>query len=190
MLQNILSRRNFRTRWHLILGLFLILVLGATLAGCSGKTPVSANGGAAVTTQSPKAEEPQGTPADTSKGDDLVIPVSKISKKATFYPLEIDGTKLEVLAVKAPDGSIRTAFNTCQVCFDSGKGYYKQEGDTLVCQNCGNRFTMDRVEVEAGGCNPWPIFDESKTVTNDSITIPYGYLKEATAIFQNWKIEY
>lgn len=29
---------------------------------------------------------------------------------------------------------IRTAFNTCQVCYSSGKGYYVQSGNVLVCQ--------------------------------------------------------
>jgi hypothetical protein len=46
---------------------------------------------------------------------DLVIPVSEISATAKFYPVVIDGTKLEVIAVKAPDGTIRKAFYTCQV---------------------------------------------------------------------------
>lgn len=120
---------------------------------------------------------------------DLVIPVNGISDTATFYPVTVDGTKLEVLAVKAPDGTIRTAFNTCQVCYDSGRGYYKQEGDVLVCQNCGNRFPMSAVQVTKGGCNPVPIFDEEKTVDGTSITISGDYLQLATQIFQNWKSE-
>jgi uncharacterized membrane protein len=102
----------------------------------------------------------------------------------------VNGIDLEVIAVEAPDGTIRTAFNTCQVCYDSGKGYYKQNGDVLVCQNCGNRFPMSHVEVESGGCNPWPIFDEYKTVTDTDITISAAFLSEATVIFENWKRSY
>ncbi|MDR2445448.1 MAG: DUF2318 domain-containing protein [Spirochaetaceae bacterium] len=67
------------------------------------------------------------------------------------------GTRLEVLAVKAPDGTVRTAFNTCQVCYASGRGFYKQQGTVLVCQNCGNRFRMSQVGLRSGGCNPVPI---------------------------------
>ncbi len=121
------------------------------------------------------------------KDNDIVISVNDITETATFYPAEINGTKLEVLAVKAPDGSIRTAFNTCQVCYSSGRGYYEQEGDALVCQNCGNRFGMDDVEVTKGGCNPVPITSDYKTVEGDTITISKDYLAEATAIFSNWK---
>lgn len=122
-----------------------------------------------------------------NQAGDLVIPISGISEKATFYPMTVDGTKVEVLAVRAPDKSIRTAFNTCQVCFDSGKGYYKQEGTVLVCQNCGNRFKMSDIEVTKGGCNPVPIYDKDITMDQTNITISADYLKQTTKIFKNWK---
>ena len=152
------------------------------LTGCSSN--------AATKTQETIAIKSENNSKSAQADTDLVIPVSDISDKVTFYPVEADGTKMEVLAVKAPDGTIRTAFNTCQVCYDSGRGYYKQDGNELVCQNCGNRFPMSRVEVEAGGCNPWPIFDQNKTVTDESITISSDFLKESKQIFANWKKTY
>ena len=94
---------------------------------------------------------------------------------------------MEVIAVKDSDGTIRTAFNTCQICYDSGKGYYKQEGNKLVCQNCGNSFTMDQVGIISGGCNPWPILDEDRTVSDEEIQISYEFLKSSGDIFENWK---
>lgn len=125
-----------------------------------------------------------------SEEGDLIIPIKDISEKANFYPLEVDGTKLEVLAVKAPDGTIRTAFNTCQICYSSGRGYYVQEGDVLVCQNCRNRFNTSDVEVARGGCNPVPIFEEDKVVDENNIIISGDFLSEASVIFTNWKSEY
>lgn len=121
------------------------------------------------------------------KDSDLVIRKSDITDKAKFYPVEIQGTRLEVIAVKATDGSIRTAFNTCQICFSSGRGYYKQEGRYLVCQNCGNRFGVDDVEVTRGGCNPVPISQQDKTITDDSIVISKEFLAESKDIFDYWK---
>jgi uncharacterized membrane protein len=118
---------------------------------------------------------------------DLVINVSEITENAVFYPVDIQGTRIEVLAVKAPDGTIRTAFNTCQVCYGSGRGFYKQEGTVLVCQNCKNRFRMSQVEVRSGGCNPVPILPENKTVTFATITISKDYLAKAKDIFARWK---
>lgn len=186
----------------------LVFAILFILAGCSGQSPPTKNsmGGSTISSsaapsetdlqekESPNTSADDGLPdvenKDENTGKDLVIPISDISETATFYPVEIDGTTLEVIAVKAPDSSIRTAFNTCQVCYDSGRGYYKQDGNVLVCQNCGNRFKMDQVETQSGGCNPVPIFPENKTVTDESITIPYDYLKEAKEIFANWKTEY
>jgi uncharacterized membrane protein len=118
---------------------------------------------------------------------DLVIKTAEVTENAIFYPVDIEGRRLEVLAVKAPDGTIRTAFNTCQVCYASGRGFYKQQGTVLVCQNCGNRFRMSQVGVRSGGCNPVPIFAANKTVTDTAITISRDFLKEAKDIFSRWR---
>jgi uncharacterized membrane protein len=118
---------------------------------------------------------------------DLVIPLAEITENAVFYPVDIAGTRLEVLAVKAPDGTIRTAFNTCQVCYASGRGYYKQQGTVLICQNCGNRFRMSQVGIRSGGCNPVPISAANKTVTDTAITISKDFLAEARVIFTRWR---
>lgn len=125
-----------------------------------------------------------------SSGESLVIPTADITTDAYFYPIEVDGTNMEVIAVKDSAGNIRTAFNTCQICYGSGRGYYVQSGNFLVCQNCGNRFSMDQVEIESGGCNPWPIFDKNKTVSADEISISYDFLAESERIFANWKGNY
>ncbi len=166
--------------FHTGASIIMAVAMLAIFAGCSPE---------AETQQSEGASESQ-VSASVEGGNDIVIEIDDITDKARFYSAEADGTKLEVLAVKAPDGTIRTAFNTCQVCYDSGRGYYKQENNMLVCQNCGNRFSMDRVEVESGGCNPVPIFPENKTITDNTITISSSFLKEAKAIFENWKTEY
>lgn len=136
-------------------------------------TTASNNGGASVNKE--------------VKDADIIIPVKDITETPSFYPAKIDGINLEIIAVKASDGTIRTAFNTCQVCYSSGKGYYKVEDKQLVCQNCGNRFGMDEVEVTKGGCNPVPITDEYKAVNDDTITVSKDFLTQATVIFQDWK---
>ena len=57
----------------------------------------------------------------------------------------------------------------------------------FVCQNCGNRFTVDDIETKSGGCNPWPIFEEDKNVTDETVEISYDFLAKSEEIFQNWK---
>lgn len=163
--------------------LLIALSLTILLAGC-GLADKSSEISAA---DADKGEE---NVTDVLEGGDLVIPVSDVSETPEFYSVDVDGTKMEVIAVKASDGSVRTAFNTCQVCYDSGRGYYKLKGNALVCQNCGNRFSMDQIEVQSGGCNPVPILSKNKEVTEEAITISYDYLNEAKSIFANWKTSY
>jgi hypothetical protein len=196
--------QTVRTHWLArSCALLLALACVVLLTGCSA--PGNADSGAgpassgAQTTDGGSAGSPTGTESggatgagadaaqNIAEGGSLIIATSEVSPTAQFYPVTVDGTRMEVIAVEAPDGSLRTAFNTCQVCYDSGRGYYVQEGDELVCQNCGNRFPMDLVEIEAGGCNPWPIFKDSKTTTDESITIAYDFLRQAKTIFANWK---
>jgi len=119
---------------------------------------------------------------------DLVISKSEVTEKAKFYPYNADGTRMEILAVRAGDGSIRTAFNTCQVCNGSPRAYFKQQGEFLVCQNCGNSFSMDMVEQERGGCNPVPITKDEKTDDGTNIIISRDFLLQNKDLFPaNWK---
>ena len=122
-----------------------------------------------------------------SGGKDITIAKSQVTDKAVFIPYEAGGVKMEVIAVKAPDGTIRTAFNTCQVCFDSGRGYYVQSGDKLICQNCGNQFKISQIEKQKNGCNPVPILEGNKNDNGTTITIPGNFLEQNTALFANWK---
>lgn len=139
--------------------------------------------------QTDTASNPETKADETSKTDDAAIRIlkSEVTSTAKFYPYKLGGTKMEVVAVKATDGTIRTAFNTCQVCYSSGRGYYVQSGEYLVCQNCGNRFHVNQVEKIKGGCNPIPIMEEDKQVTGDYIVIPEDYLASSKDYFSNWK---
>jgi uncharacterized membrane protein len=129
------------------------------------------------------------TTESTTAGD-LIIPKSEITETAKFYPYNANGTRMEILAVKAGDGSIRTAFNTCQICNGSPKAYYKQQGNVLVCQNCGNRFNMDMVEQERGGCNPVPIVNGEKNDDGTNITISKDFIVKNKDLFTaNWKTQ-
>ena len=118
---------------------------------------------------------------------DLKIPKKEITATAKFYGYKAGSVYMEVLALRAPDGTVRTAFNTCQVCYDSGRGYYTQKGDYLICNNCGNRFLSSQVELVKGGCNPVPITKELKSEDADFITIPKALFEEAKPLFAKWK---
>lgn len=118
---------------------------------------------------------------------ELTINKSEITKTASFFPYESNGTYMEIIAVRANDDTVRTALNTCQVCYSSGRGYYEQLGDKLICKNCGNQFTIDQIEVIKGGCNPVPILDEIKTEDDEIITIQPEDLVQFEPLFAKWR---
>lgn len=109
--------------------------------------------------------------AKLNENGDIVIDTTEITDVATFYTYEHEGVTIEFFAVKANDGTIRTAFNTCQVCNGSPHAYFIQKGDIFECQNCGNTFSVDDIEIIKGGCNPIPITGEDKLVEDNIITI-------------------
>jgi len=155
-------------------------------------TSNSSNNNGSNSSNSNKEGNKEGKTDATNNTASNIVPAieinkSEISNKVKFYPYESNGIKMEVLALKANDGTIRTALNTCQVCYSSGKGYYVQEGNELVCQNCGNRFSADMVGKAKGGCNPVPISDTSKADDGTKITIDKNYLDKNKAYFSHWK---
>lgn len=129
----------------------------------------------------------QKTDSTTKDPSGLAIKKSDVKGTAKFYPYKVNGIYMEVIAVKASDGTVRTALNTCQVCFDSGRGYYTQSGNELVCNNCGNRFKIDQIEKIRFGCNPIPIMKEDKTEENDIVTISAKFLNDSKDYFKRWK---
>jgi uncharacterized membrane protein len=74
---------------------------------------------------------------------------------------------IEFFVLKSEDGVIRAAFNACDVCFLSQKGY-TQDGDEMICNNCGRRFPADQINVLQGGCNPSPL---DRTLVGDTLVI-------------------
>ena len=71
------------------------------------------------------------------------------------------GVNIRYFLLKASDGTIRSAFDTCDTCWAAGKGY-KQDGDVMVCQNCGRRFKSTQIGDIYGGCNPAPLKVETR----------------------------
>jgi len=69
--------------------------------------------------------------------------------------------------LKSSDGVIRAAFDACDVCWPAGKGYF-QDGDHMVCRNCGRKFASILVNEVKGGCNPAPL---NRTLQDGNVTI-------------------
>lgn len=115
----------------------------------------------------------------------IVIDTKNITSTVTFVNYEVDGVIIQFIVVRGTDGKVRIAFNTCQACNPSPKAYFVQKGEYIECQNCGNRFHIDKIGVERGGCNPTPV--EDKEEINNQIIIDASYVNTYKAKFENWE---
>jgi uncharacterized membrane protein len=76
--------------------------------------------------------------------------------KARHFDYQDGDKTIRYFVIKSADGVLRAAFDACDVCWPAGKGYY-QEGDVMVCRNCGRKFASNLVNEVQGGCNPAPL---------------------------------
>lgn len=86
---------------------------------------------------------------------------------------------VKYFVIKSSDGVIRAAFDACDVCWPAGKGYY-QDGDDMVCRNCGRRFSSIRINEVKGGCNPAPLI---RNVVKDKLVIKVDDIRKGHIYF-------
>jgi len=117
----------------------LVAVVAYVVAGAGGERPAAvagAGGGLKVA------------------GGEVSLPVSELGGKARFYEYKTaSGKTVRFFAMRSSDGVYRAALDACDVCFAAKKGY-RQEGDDMVCNNCGNHFHSAQINEVKGGCNP------------------------------------
>jgi uncharacterized membrane protein len=143
----------FTIRKNLTITTILLLLIAAILSGCSNATSSPGKSGGLITPTNGKIEIPV---ADINDG-----------KAHHFQVKSDDGTMVTFFVLKSADGVLRAAIDACDVCYRSGLGYY-QEGDNMVCKNCGQKFASNKINVIKGGCNPAPL---NRTVSGDKLVI-------------------
>lgn len=120
------------------------------------------------------------TATAAAPGGDVTIPISQVQDgKAHFYSFDAGGTTVKYFVLADQNGKVRAALDACEVCFAQKKGYH-QEGDTMVCNNCGKVFPSDQINVITGGCNPIPL---DKTISGGQLTITAGSLTQGARYF-------
>jgi len=89
---------------------------------------------------------------------DITYPVDRFAdgRAQHFNYTTADGLTIRYFVVKGKDGVIRTAFDACDACWAANKGY-SQDGNHMVCRNCGQKFAVEKVGRQRGGCNPAPL---------------------------------
>ena len=155
-----------RTTLHLVLaGVGLLIVVGAAFAYVSTRRDGAT---AATTTQA-------------APGGDVKIALADVADgKAHFYSYDAGGTQVKYFILKSSDGTVRAAFDACDVCYAQKKGYH-QEGDEMVCNNCGRRFPSTKINEVEGGCNPSPV---DRTITGETLVLKTADLQAGVQYFQ------
>jgi len=155
-----------RTTLHIVLAsVALLIVAGAAFAFVSTR-----GGGATAATTTPAVP-----------GGDVKIALADVNDgKAHFYSYDAGGTQVKYFVLKSSDGKVRAAFDACDVCFAQKKGYH-QEGDEMVCNNCGRRFPSTKINEVEGGCNPSPV---DRTVKGGTLVLKTADLQAGVQYFQ------
>ena len=87
--------------------------------------------------------------------------------QAHYYSFVDAGKPIDFFVLKSSDGVVRAAFDACDVCFGAHKGY-SQQGDLMICNNCGQQFPSVKINEVRGGCNPGPL---ERTVEGTDLVI-------------------
>ena len=96
--------------------------------------------------------------------------------KARHFDFQDGNKNIRYFVIKSSDGVVRAA---CDVCWPAGKGYY-QEGDAMVCRNCGRKFASNLVNEVQGGCNPAPL---KRKVENGMLVIHPNDIRNGAGYF-------
>ena len=165
----------------MIIAIVIVIgIIGIILFGRNNDNKTNSNNTLSTqksNTKSTQSTENETINLETDESGNIVIDTTNIGSKATFYNYNADGTTIRLFAVKASDGTIIMAFNTCQVCNPSPKAYFVQNGKNFICQNCKNSFATDNIGKERGGCNPIPITTDERIDGENTITITKQFIE-------------
>ncbi len=114
-------------------------------------------------------------------GGDVTFALSEFDDGvARFYRYTTAwGREIRFFVLKSSDGVVRAALDACDVCFRERRGY-RQAGDLMVCNNCGQTFPSVSINEIRGGCNPVPI---DRLVQGDRLVLPAASLNQGSSHF-------
>jgi len=159
-------------------GLMPIIMAVVLVAGIAGGYMVFIQQPTATTTASSTAVPVDGHAVAASGL--VTYPVSLFDDgQARHFDFKDGDTTIRYFVIKSADGVVRAAFDACDVCWPAGKGYY-QEGDAMVCRNCGRKFASNLVNEVQGGCNPAPL---KRAVDNGMLVIRPDDIRSGAGYF-------
>jgi FTR1 family protein len=121
------------------------------------------------------------TPAKTLKAQNnqVRIPLSDLTDQSLhFYTADVNGTVVRFLVIHKTNGDYTAALDACQIC---GRAGYRQEGQNVVCRNCGASIYVPSIG-DHGGCNPIPV---KSGVVGGEVIVDLSALADAAATIRS-----
>lgn len=156
-------------------GLLIVALVCAVATVAWAGFPLKSN-----KTADPTTEPTAGIETQTSSETEVVYSAALFNDgQARHFEYSAGNTTIRYFILKSSDGIIRAAFDACDVCWPAGRGYV-QDGDVMVCRNCGRRFSSVRINEIKGGCNPAPL---NRRVQDDRLIIDVADIMKGQSYF-------
>jgi high-affinity iron transporter len=82
------------------------------------------------------------------------IPLAELTDSSLhYYTADLNNPVVRFLVIHQIDGNYAVALDACQICGSLG---YRQDGQNVVCRNCGATIYIPSIG-DKGGCNPVPV---------------------------------
>ena len=127
----------------------ILVIVAAVAAGAYFLTGSSSNKATMIADPAPAQPD---KPTDTSE---LRVPVADVAGgRAKFFDYKLaNNQQVRFFVVKSSAGDYRAALDACEVCAHAKQGY-RQDGDDMICNNCGKKFATALIGKISGGCHP------------------------------------
>ena len=119
-------------------------------------------------------------PSNAPDSRDIRISLSDLGGTAKFFDYKLSDNKpIRFFVIKSSDGVYRAALDACDTCYHAKKGYH-QEGDDMICNNCGLHFHSAQINEVHGGCNPVGL---PRTIEGNQLVIKASELESRGSYF-------
>ncbi|MFH1657086.1 MAG: DUF2318 domain-containing protein [bacterium] len=177
---------------YIFLLLFILSAIGTYLISNSKEQPEYQNNSPASQSNNNDSNKDQAPSLKFSgeQGEKIELIDGKVKIKteavddnqAHYYNVKMpNGKIIYFFVVKDKNGVYRSAANACKVCFDARQGF-RQEEIYMVCNACGNKYPMEKIATEKGGCNPGPINSNLKPI-NGELIVSQAELEDVIDLF-------
>jgi high-affinity iron transporter len=114
-----------------------------------------------------------------ANGSEVRIPLAELTDASLhFYSAEVDSATIRFFVIHKTGGDYAAALDACQICGGVG---YRQEGQNIICRNCGAVMNAPSIGM-SGGCNPIPL---QSRVEGTDVVVNLSALTKASSTIEH-----